>query len=162
MRTRTLQAGRCPIERIGSAGFTLLELLVVFVVIALIIAGVSASLQRKSGAYSIKATAFVMASRFRDARVAAITRGIDSVATIDVARRRIRFYDRGPVLKIDPTISLKVTAADSERRSPSQAGVRFFPNGSSTGATIVLKREKQVYEVRINWLTGRVSTRSPY
>jgi general secretion pathway protein H len=38
------------------------------------------------------------------------------------------------------------------------AGVRFFPNGSSTGATIDLRTERQAYEVRINWLTGRVST----
>lgn len=155
----TLQAGRCRDVRIKSSGFTLFEVLLVFVVVALIIGGVSASIQRKSSAYSLKATALVMASRFRDARFAAVTRGLDSVATIDVTRRRIRFSDRIPVLSLDPTIGLSVTAADSERRSPTQAGVRFFPNGSSTGATIVLKRERHLYEVRINWLTGRVSTR---
>ena len=34
---------------------------------------------------------------------------------------------------------LSVTAADSERTSPRNAGIRFFPNGSSSGATIQLK-----------------------
>jgi len=55
---------------------------------------------------------------------------------------------------------MSVTAADSERLSPVTAGLRYFPNGSSTGATIEFQAERQGYEVRINWLTGRVSVRA--
>ncbi len=57
-------------------------------------------------------------------------------------------------------MKMEVTAADSEKRSPSIAGIRFYPNGSSTGGTIDLKMEGRAYEIRVNWLTGRVSTAS--
>jgi general secretion pathway protein H len=84
--------------------------------------------------------------------------GKESVATIDIGERVIRFSDGRPPVELHKSITMAVTGADSERRSPLMGGVRFFPNGSSTGATIDLKSERQAYEIRINWLTGRVST----
>jgi general secretion pathway protein H len=142
----------------ASAGFTLFELLVVMVVLALTYAAVSTLYRTPSASVQLKAAARLTASRLRDLRAAAMTTGSERVATIDVNGRVIRFGDGRAPLDIDKSIAIAVTGAESERRSATTAGVRFFPNGSSSGATIVLRSERQAYEVRINWLTGRVAT----
>lgn len=139
-------------------GFTLFELLVVMAVIAMAVVAVSTLYPSPSSGTQVKATALLAASRLRDLRAAAMTTGSERVATIDVTRRVIRFSDGHAALQLNRAIAVAVTGADSERRSTTVAGVRFFPNGSSSGATIELRSERQAYEIRVNWLTGRVST----
>lgn len=140
------------------AGFTLFEMLVVMVLIAGISAAIMVMSRKPSAQWQVKSAALVAASRFRDLRAAAIMSGLERIADIDVGQRVIRYGDGRAAVVLDPAIAISVVAADSERRSPSVAGLRFYPNGSSSGATIALKSEPHVYEVRINWLTGRVST----
>lgn len=149
-----------PCEEIdaGNGGFTLFEMLVVMAMIAMTLAAVSTLYRSPSSETQVKAAALLTASRLRDLRSAAMTSGRERVATIDVGNRVIRFSDERSSLELAKSISITVTGADSEKRSQAIAGVRFFPNGSSTGATIDLRMERHAYEVRINWLTGRVST----
>jgi general secretion pathway protein H len=128
------------------------------VIIIMSIAAISTLYRAPSGAKQVKAAALLAASRLRDLRAAAMSTGSERVATIDVGERVIRFSDGRTPIKLNNAIDIAMTGADSERRSPLMSGVRFFPNGSSTGATIDLKSERQAYEIRINWLTGRVST----
>jgi general secretion pathway protein H len=155
-KIRTSQAGSSGVS--GAAGFTLIELLVVMVILGMAMVAVSAVYRTPSGGLQLKAAARLTAARLRDLRAAAMATGKERVAMIDVGSRQIRFSDGRAPLALDRSISVVVTAAESEKPSASVAGVRFFPNGSSTGATIVLRSERQGYEVRINWLTGRVST----
>lgn len=128
------------------------------VVITMSIAAISTLYRAPSGSTQVKTAAHLAASRLRDLRSAAMSTGTERIATIDIGERVIRFSDGRAPIELNKSITVAVTGADSERRSPLMAGVRFFPNGSSTGATIDLKSERQAYEVRINWLTGRVST----
>jgi general secretion pathway protein H len=142
----------------GEAGFTLFEMLAVLIVIALSATAVTVIYRKPSPELRVKSAAFVAASRFRDLRASAIVSGVERSANIDVDRRIIRYGDGLSPFVLDPAIVLDVIAAEGERRSETTAGLRFFPDGSSTGATITLKLEAHAYEVRINWLTGRVST----
>jgi general secretion pathway protein H len=151
-------AGYSGRQEAGSAGFTLFEILIVMVVMTMSIAAISTLYRSPSAGTQVKSAALLAASRLRDLRSSAMSSGRERVATIDVGERVIRFSDGRAPVALDKSITVAVTGADSERRSPLMAGVRFFPNGSSTGATIDLKSERQAYEVRINWLTGRVST----
>jgi len=142
----------------ADAGFTLFEILVVMAVLAMAMTAIASHYRSPSAGTVLKTAAATMASRIRDMRSAAIATGSERVVSVDVDGRSLSFGDGRASLQLDPTLSLSVTAADSERRGPSKAGIRFFPNGSSTGATIQLRSERQKYEVRVNWLTGRVST----
>lgn len=142
------------------SGFTVLELLVVMVVVTVAASSVLVLYRQPSASTEVKSAALVTASRFRDLRALAVNTGTQRVAHIDVARRAISYGDGRAPLHINRAISMSVTAADSERLSPVTAGLRYFPNGSSTGATIEFQAERQGYEVRINWLTGRVSVRA--
>ncbi len=153
-----LQAGSSAAN--GSSGFTLFEMLAVMVVMAMMIVATSTLYQRPSSGTQVKAAALMAASRLRDLRSLAMSTGQERAATIDLDRRIIKFGDgRGP-LEINREIALAVTAAEGETRSASASGVRFYPNGSSSGATIKFSSQRIAYEVRINWLTGRVSTSS--
>jgi general secretion pathway protein H len=140
------------------AGFTLFEVLIVLVVIALTAGAVSTLFRGPSSAAQLKTASLLTASRLRDIRSGAMISGSDRVAVIDVEQHAIAFGNGIPSLMLSQSIDLEVTAADSERRSPTSTAIRFFPNGSSTGGTIQLKSKGDAYEIRVNWLTGRVST----
>lgn len=142
-------------ERASEAGFTLFEMLVVMTIIAM--TTLTMLYRAPSGTSLAKSAALLTASRLRDLRAAAMTTGSERFAEIAPVARVMSFSDGRPDLRLDHSIEISVTAADSEKHSPETAGIRFFPNGSSTGATIKLKSDRQSYEVRVNWLTGRVS-----
>lgn len=142
----------------ASAGFTLFEVLAVLVVIALSAGAISTLYRSPSSGAQLKTASLLAASRLRDIRSGAMISGADRVAVVDVQRRAIEFGNGIPPLVFSQAIDLDVVAADSERRSTSSTGIRFFPNGSSTGGTINLKSKGNAYEIRVNWLTGRVST----
>jgi len=142
----------------ADAGFTLFEVLVVMAVLMMAMTAVSALYRSPSAGLVLKSAAASMSSRLRDVRAAAMATGSERVANIDVNERRVSFGDGRAPLELDRALTLSVTAADSERRTAAVAGIRFFPNGSSSGATILLQSERLKYEVRVNWLTGRVST----
>jgi general secretion pathway protein H len=127
-------------------------------IMGLMIAAVSVLYRQPSAGLEVKAAAQLAASRLRDLRAAALSSGSERVAIIDVGARKIHFGDGGAPLPLARSIAVAFTGAEGEQRSESRMGVRFYPNGSSSGGTIRLRSERQAYEVRINWLTGRVST----
>ncbi len=158
-RIRMSQAGCSRGRAPCNAGFTLFELLAVMVVLGMAIVAVSALYRAPSSGVQLKAAAQLAASRLRDLRAAALTTGSERGRHHRRQRARDPFQRRTRAAATCRARSRSaVTGADSERRAKGMAGVRFFPNGSSTGATIQLRSERQAYEVRINWLTGRVST----
>lgn len=160
MKTRTLRAGNSRIDASGSAGFTLIEVLAVLVIIAMTVAAISTLYRSPSGGAQIKTAALLAASRLRDLRANAMTSGNERVAIIHVDERAMEFSDGSAPISFSRMMRMEVTAADGENRDPSVTGIRFYPNGSSTGATINMEMEGRAYEIRVNWLTGRVSTAS--
>lgn len=147
--------------RTNQDGFTLLELLAVMVIIVLATSAVTLSLRPGSGPSGLKASAQQAAAYFRTARAGAINKRVENVVIIDTRRRQIRSKNAVKPLEISSSINLVITAADNERRAGDIVGIRFFPNGSSTGGTLLLKRDQLGYEIRVNWLTGHVSVK-PY
>ena len=53
-------------------------------------------------------------------------------------------------------IRYKLYTAQSEWLSDRRGGIRFFPDGSSTGGRVTLSSERAVMLVDVDWLTGRV------
>ena len=117
---------------------------------------------------AFKAAVYQTAALLREARADAIARGRPTLVMIDVGRRVVATSGtaRPRRLALPSDIAITVTAASalSVRSDRVRAsGVRFFPNGSSTGGAIHFKEVKEAkeaggsYLVRINWLTGRVS-----
>lgn len=150
-----------PVSRPNEAGFTLVEILAVMSIAAIAVGAISFALRNPSPEMKAKNAAMMTASRLRDVRATAMARGEERVVQIEPVKRLIRSADGRPDLRLDPSLDIAVTSADGERGSAHAAGIRFFPNGSSTGATITIGSRHAVYELRVNWLTGRVSMAAP-
>jgi len=138
-------------------GFTLIELLAVMVVLAIAAGMVAARLGGRYSGDVLQATAYELASRCRAARAAAIRGASEQTVVVDMANRVVTAGGNTAPFKIADTVSVSSQTSATEQRAPRIAGIRFFPNGQSTGGKIRLETGRQAYEVRVNWLTGRVA-----
>lgn len=134
-----------------------MELLATMLVASLVIGAISVAYRAPPPGAQVKTLAHVTASRLRDLRASAMQARAERVAIIDTARRVVAFGDARAPLTLQRGVAVSVVTADDET-APGRAGIRFYPNGSSSGATIAFRSGGEGYEVRVNWLTGRVST----
>lgn len=144
--------------RAREQGFTLFEMLAVMLILCLVIAAVPMAAKSPSPMAKAKGDAAMISARLRGLRSAAIATSGQRMAVFDVAKRQVHFDDGRAPVTIDRSLSISVTSADSQRSAKDVRGVRFYPNGGSSGATITIASGKEGYRIRVNWLTGRVST----
>jgi general secretion pathway protein H len=134
----------------SSAGFTLVELIVVIGIMGLVLAVVLSSKPKPA-----------------TARVAVAARAV--TATLQLARARAMASNSDVVFRIDPHqgqfglpgsmhvlprgMSIAMTIADTERIGES-GGLRYYPDGQSSGGEILLMLNGHSSRIVINWLTG--------
>jgi general secretion pathway protein H len=138
------------------AGFTLVELLAVLMVLALVAGLVATQLGARHPGAVLEAAAHELASRCRAARAAAIRQAASRTVVIDMGNRLVTMGRELPSFRIPDTVTITSETSAAEQLGGKVAGIRFFPNGASTGGKVRLETGRQAYEVRINWLTGRV------
>lgn len=142
-----------------SAGFTLLELMVVMALMALIVGLVVSRLPAGPSRTQVVASAKSLASGLRTARGAAIHESREAVFTVDLAARRFWVDRRDPVaLRADIGLALDIAAA--ERAGETAGHIRFFPDGSSTGGSIRLNlpgKDAPPTTVTVDGITGHVA-----
>jgi general secretion pathway protein H len=138
------------------AGFTLVELLAVLVVLALVAGLAATQLGTRHAGAALEAAAHDLASRCRAARTAAIREAASRTVVIDMANRVVTGGADMRPLRLADTIGITSETSAAEQQGGKVAGIRFFANGASTGGKVRLETGRQAYEVRVNWLTGRV------
>jgi len=136
------------------AGFTLIEVMAVMLIIALV-AALAVTMMPSTGRAGLKAVTMQTAALLRRERLGAILTGHDREVSLD-RDRRIFVGDGGDTVALPQDITLDVLGIDA-LWSGRQAVVRFHPDGASTGAVLKLSREKVEYEIRVNWYTGGVA-----
>jgi general secretion pathway protein H len=137
-------------------GFTLFEVMIVLVLMALI-AAVSAPLLSKGlGRAEAKGSAQDVAAALRRARSEAVVRNAEVVLTVDVNQRSLRI-DGVETRSLPAKLQIELFTAQTEQISDDSGNIRFFPDGSSTGGEIVLADGRSKFHVQVDWLTGRVS-----
>jgi general secretion pathway protein H len=137
-------------------GFTLFEVMIVLVLMALI-AAVSAPLLSKGlGRAEAKGSAQDVAAALRRARSEAVVRNAEVVLTVDVNQRSLRI-DGVETRSLPAKLQIELFTAQTEQISADSGNIRFFPDGSSTGGEIVLADGRSKFHVQVDWLTGRVS-----
>ena len=151
-----MNEGRGATKR-GEDGFTLLELLVAFGIIAL--AGLFAMplLTRPAGDATLIATARNLASNMRIARAAAIRDNAERTLTIDLARRRFWVDGVTGASAIAKGVAVDFVTLQKEQLSGGQGRIRFFADGSATGGNVVLRAGRRAVTVRLDWMTGHAS-----
>lgn len=154
-RTGTSGAGD---GRASSAGFTLLELLLVLAVLALLAGLVVAYLPAGATRTEVVASAREVASGLRRARGAAIAGNTPVAFVLDVKNRSYRVGTEA-LVRLPAEIALTLDTARSERANRFAGGVRFYPDGSASGGRISLRgagERAAVAVVTVDWMTGRV------
>ena len=136
-------------------GFSLLELMIVLVLGGMLAGVVATTL---SGGPVLRKTAHEVMSSLRHARSIAIMQQKPIVWKMDIETKKF-WIDTATQKskKMKETIDAKILTAESEVISQSVGGVRFFPDGSSTGGKVDLIYNKQKYVVNVEWITGRIS-----
>ena len=143
-------------NRINSKGFTLVELIVVLMIVALMMALIGTSISRNiSGAEMRSATRKVAAS-MRYTRTKAILSKSEQVFLLDTESLEYKAGDREPVT-LPEGMAVELNTARSELTSETAGGIRFFPDGGSTGGNIRLEANGRIYRINVAWLTGEAS-----
>jgi general secretion pathway protein H len=146
----------------GQSGFTLLELMVAIGILALAVAIVVPSLNRGRPGLTVRATAYELAANLRAARAAALVANAERVLTLDLSGRR--YWAEGVVgpRAIPANVAVQLAVPESERVGAASGRVRFFPDGSASGARVVLDDGRSAASVLVDWLDGdiRIEARS--
>ncbi len=135
-------------------GFTLIEVIVVLVIMALAYGLVVPALSSVLDGPRLDRAARQMVASLREARSTALIDGRTVRFTVDPAAREWRRGDRRGAL--DDEIAFRLDAPPAGRGADGAASILFFPDGGSTGGRLTLAIGERRRLIAVDWLTGRV------
>ncbi|MCZ8094073.1 MAG: type II secretion system protein [Acidovorax sp.] len=137
-------------------GFTLLELMVVFAIMALIVGVMPAAFDRMREAAQYRNTVRTMLSDMRTARQQSLAGRGDARFTVNLQQKTYGIHG-GKVRELPDVVRVKVTVAGTEMQSGS-ASIRFLSDGGATGGSVdVLRNDSGGIRLRVDWLSGRIT-----
>ncbi len=139
-----------------TSGFTLVELLVVMVIAALILGLVGTSISRNISGAEMRNAAGKLTASLRYTRTRAILDKEETVFTVDTENRSYKAPKRDEVI-LPEGMKVALTTARSELTSENVGGIRFYPDGGSTGGFVELNANGRIYRINVAWLTGEAS-----
>ena len=134
-------------------GFTLVELLVVLIIAALVLALVGTSISRSVTGAEMRTAARKVAANLRYTRTQAILQKSEQVFLVDTEARTYQAPEREAV-ELPEGMNVALTTARTELTGESAGGIRFYPDGGSTGGYVELESNNRIYKVSVVWLTG--------
>lgn len=124
-------------------GFTLIEMLVVLAVLGLAIAAFAPTMRGHADA-SAESSARGLATALERARSRAVAGNIETRYLVDA---RVR---------AEGGLRVMLDVAASEVEGEAVGGIRFYPDGSSSGGRITFDDGRFAVSVGVDWLTGGV------
>ena len=145
---------------VDQQGFSLLEMVCVIAIIALVAAVLLPMVPRQTSRPRLQAYAMQAATLLKSDRSAAIRRGVDVATLVDPHAHAIRAGASREILQLPDDVRFDAVLPQSCRQRAALSVISFFPDGMSCGGTIALSRLDTAYEIRVNWLTGRIEMNS--
>ena len=133
-----------------SAGFTLVELLVVMGIMGIVLI-VVVNARPKAATTRIAVTARAVGATLQLARAQAMASNTETVFRIDTDR--LQFGLPRSMHSFPKGMTVAMTVAETERVAD-VGGIRFFPDGQSSGGEIALTLDGRSARIAVNWLTG--------
>jgi general secretion pathway protein H len=136
-------------------GFTLIELLIVLAIAAFVTALVVPRLTGATERAAVRSAARELQAALRTTRSIAMARGRPQALIIDTARGV--FQQGASIGQLPGGIHLALMTTTGDRLNAQTGGIRFFPDGTSTGGGVDVWAGNDRNQVLIDWLSGRVS-----
>jgi general secretion pathway protein H len=140
----------------GQTGFTLLEMVCAIALIAIIAAILLPIAPRHTSRARLQAYALETATLLKSDRNAAIRAGADVATLVDAPSRAIRSGATSQTIRIPDDVRFDALLPRTCQQRAVLSTISFFADGMSCGGTIALARLDMTYEIRVNWLTGRI------
>jgi general secretion pathway protein H len=141
-------------------GFTLFEMLAVILLVALASAAVAIPVTQGLASARVNAAGGELASALRWTRAQAIVHGESRALEVDT--RAATYTAPGKAAVALPRgMRVAITSAREDQANATTGRIRFFPDGSSTGGRITLRRGAREWHVNVAWLTGAVDVVAP-
>ena len=143
-----------------SAGFSLIELMVVMVLVIALFGLVGTSISRSLRGAELRNEAREMIAGMRHTRGRAIVERAEQVFRVDADARTWQAAGEEPQ-PLPEGLDITLTTARSELTGENAGGIRFYPDGASTGGSIKLSVDDRQWFVTVGWLTGEISQDEP-
>jgi general secretion pathway protein H len=131
-------------------------MMVVLVIIALMLALVGTSISRNISSAEMRTAASKVAASLRYTRTRAILSKTEQVFLVDTEKLTYKAAEREEEV-LPEGIKVALNTARSELTSEVVGGIRFYPDGGSTGGNVLLEANGRIYRVDVAWLTGETS-----
>jgi general secretion pathway protein H len=133
----------------GHAGFTLIEMIVVLIILGLTLTIVAGFLPRRNVTLELTSATSRVADAMRLARSRAIVESRPVSFAVMPGGHGFR-TDDGPVL-LGPSVSIGMT----------RSAILFTPDGSTSGGSVSVAVGNGARLIQVDWLTGRVVVTAP-
>lgn len=151
-----------PTARLGrSLGFTLLELVLVVMLIALMFTLVPRMMGSGVSGTELKSNVRAIAAAMKLARDSAINTRRDAFVTVNVESREFTTTYEDKIYKLNQQLILRLFTAQADQINEQTASFRFYPDGSSNGGRVTVAAGEagnvREFAIDVDWLTGRVT-----
>ena len=136
---------------------TLIELMVCLALVGAVLAMASPMLSRVQAGWSLRSAAHEVADQMRRARGRAIDDGRPAEFAIDLAAGTFAGSPAGRPGRLPRGTTISMLTVEGEQLGRAVGAIRFFPDGSSTGGGVALAQGADRIDVRVDWVTGRVT-----
>lgn len=140
----------------GQTGFSLLEMVCAMALIAILAAVLLPMAPRQTSRARLQAYALETATLLKSDRNAAIRAGADVATLVDAPSRAIRSGATSQTIRIPDDVRFDALLPRTCQQRAVLSTISFFADGMSCGGAITLARLDMAYEIRVNWLTGRI------
>ena len=144
----------------GSAGFSMLELLLVLIILVLAYS-LASPLISNLGSGDLRSSARTVAVALKRTRNVAISARKETPLTFNLEDRTMTLAGEPKPFQLPPKTDLQLYTVQKELTSEKIAAIRFYPDGSSTGGRVTVGQGERKFEIDIDWLTGRVHINQP-
>jgi general secretion pathway protein H len=128
--------------------------MVVLAILGLALTLAVPTLERAMPSLVLRSAARTTMAALKEARARAIGTNSETILFVDLTGHRL-WLAGGQPIALDPRLGITLTTAMREMIDGGAGGVRFYPDGTSTGGTVALALDGRRQVVGVEWLTGR-------
>jgi len=137
-------------------GFTLLEILVVLSIASLLLTLVPLAFSGSVDLVRSKGAARELAATLQAARSRAVAGNLVVAVELNAATGRYRVGANGDERVLPDGVRLTLVEVEKPDDGSDRGRIRFFPDGSSSGARLRLNDGERRFQISVQWLLGRV------